>query len=169
MNENLNEISDKEDRCEKVILKLGGTIEEINALIQKSEIPKQYSEIFTKYSEIADVSIEALKRATFLLWFSRLEPFFITGMNLESQITQIKKIISFLDERIHKNKLDDEFIVMLNHYSKWDFLFSDFSEFHHFSSFIEQNKFLEIGNQRINDIENRGEMGRYWKSYKTCS
>ena len=162
----LYKISIREEACLNSLITIEGTIEEKNLKIEKSNIPEKYNQIFKQYSELAAFNIEALKRAVFFLWYSRVEPFFITGMNFENEKKSVNNVIKLLDKMIIENKLDREFKTMLNHYSNWDFLFADLSNYGNFYNYIEQNKNAEITLENINEMKDRGELGNYWKSLK---
>ncbi len=164
MSNKLYKILQKEDECIKLLSKVNGTIEEKILMIDKSKISKLYTEIFLEYAELAENNIEVLKRSIFLIWFSRLEPFFITGMNFEPEIKQVNIIFKILDETIRKNKLDSEFRLMLNHYSKWDFIFLDFSVYKYVLNFITENNNLDLSKVSLSNMQNRGVMGSYWNS-----
>jgi len=132
------------------------------------DIHNQYLNIFEN-SDSEDVKMEALKRMIFLNWYSVVEPQYLTGItDLEEK--SMYKSYSLLNDYIELQKLDIEFDWMLKHYSSWKHLILYFSgkNLLALTSFVNSvdtsNLKLPQNNLPEEIMDNRGQMGIYWKS-----
>jgi len=136
-----------------------GSIENRNITILKLNIPAKYAGIHKSYHDVyhSDQNGEALKRAIFLQWYAASEPMAFIGIgDLDDNVQ--KSCFTFLKDMIDKLGLDDEFKTMLKHYysvSEW--YFEHYFDFSKISSYTEASK-------ELLDFENRGQMGKYWRS-----
>jgi hypothetical protein len=122
------------------------------------------------YEEASDeyIKLETLKRIVFLNWESIVEPEYLTGIK-ELDATAIFKSYKILNEYIIDNKLDEEFIWMLSHYSAWKFVIFNYTE----NKLSELNSFVNAADTNVLSfpqktldkgvMDNRGQMGIYWK------
>jgi len=104
-----------------------------------------------------------------LNWYSVVEPQYLTGItDLEEK--SMYKSYSLLNDYIELQKLDIEFDWMLKHYSSWKHLILYFSgkNLLALTSFVNSvdtsNLKLPQNNLPKEIMDNRGQMGIYWKS-----
>lgn len=140
----------------KVIL-LEGTLEAKVKQIHQLGIFDTYKEIFNQYSLLSKINSEALKRGFFLLWYSKLEPPYYTGIGELDKDCE-EKIIRILNKRVKNNIADYELDWMISYYSNWDYLFDDFNQYAEFQNKLK-NK-LELPS-KIDPLEMglRGQVG----------
>jgi hypothetical protein len=105
----------------------------------------------------------------FLNWYSVIEPEHFTGIR-ELDVTFIFESYKSLNNNyIVENKLDVEFIWMLKHYSYWEYAISDYpnDKLIELTSFVKAADTLEINFPKHSlpkgIMNNRGQMGIYWK------
>ena len=129
----LDQLSDNEWQLYKDTISLSGTMEDITQQLSENGTYDKYREIHQQYLELLNtaaddkIKSEALKRLTFLNWYSILEPSCFTGIdNFDNKI--IFNSFSILNDCIKDNKLDAEFIWMLSYYSSWDWIILSSSE-----------------------------------------
>jgi hypothetical protein len=150
-------------------------MEDLTQQLSKNGTYDKYREIHQQYLELlnttADYKIKskALKRLTFLNWYSILEPSCFTGINNLDNKT-IFNSFSILNEYIKDSKLDLEFMWMLSYYSCWESIILTFSE----NKLDELTKFvksvdtstLHVPKNQLpkSSMDNRGQMGIYWTS-----
>ena len=157
----------KEKEIYKKVVELN-TRKSTNDLKDEFEkIHESYRQIHRQYAEFASNDIESLKRGLFIQWFAMVEPIFLSGIsNLDSE-SEIK-IIAVLNELLENKTLDEEMKFMLTHYthSNWDWVLKRFENYDGIKKFIEQRQDNDIP-ERIDsrEMENRGRMGLYWKSF----
>lgn len=175
MRHTLDSLSDKEWQLYNDTLSIKGTIEDLTQQLSENGTFDKYRQIHQEYLELfnttADEKIkcEALKRLTFLNWYSIAEPICFTGVgNLDKDTIFIS--FSILNDYIKNNKLDTEFIWMLSYYSCWDNIILTFSE----NKLDELTKFVKSVDTSVlyvpkhqlpkGAMDNRGQMGIYWRS-----
>jgi|SRR6218665_351966 len=124
--------------------------------ISKTEIPKLYDELFIDYS--TNNNLECLKRAIFIQWYSVSEPIDNTGIGELNNVCQTNNLEKLKDLILNKT-IDSEFLQMLNHYynvSDW-----------YFDSILNLDLSIDLASNSKSHIimtEERGVMGKYWKS-----
>ena len=123
-------------------------------IFANSQIPGLYKNLFEGYSLLED--IEALKRATFIQWYSVIEPNENSGMGeMNTQIE--KKNIIKINQLIKNNLIDEEFLFFLNHYYNIGDWYFDSLEL---SPIFKSRTQLQLD---YKNFEGRGVMGEYWK------
>ncbi|MDV6168651.1 hypothetical protein R1T16_09465 [Flavobacterium sp. DG1-102-2] len=122
-----------------------------------NDIDFQFNLIFKTYASNVD-DIEAFKRGIFYIWYSRLEPNFLTGINVLDK-TSLDLIINKAVEHLDKITYDFELDWMLSYYSNWDFLFEDYPEFH---TLLIEKQFIERPVMDNNLMVNRDLMRSYF-------
>ena len=160
----VDELANRELKLYNAVSKLTGTIEDKVIQIKRLGISDGYQRIHKEYAKLNKTNLEALKRGLFLIWYSRSEPSFLTGiveLDSESEI----KIIKTLDRRLRQNVTDYELDWMIDYYSTWDFLFQTFSEYKFFQDRLKRTVKTERPETFDNDsMSGRGQMGIYWNS-----
>jgi hypothetical protein len=175
MKHTLENLSEKEWQLYNDTISLKGSIKNLTQQLAENEtfdkyrlIHKQYLELFKTTSNDKTKS-EALKRLTFLNWYSILEPSCFTGVDTLDNST-IFNSFSFLNDYIKDNKLDTEFIWMLSYYSCWDWIILTFSEnkLDEVTKFVKSvdTSILHVPERKLpkGSMDNRGQMGVYWSS-----
>jgi len=160
---NIEELTNKETELYQKVCSLIGTIEEKQNQIVELGISKEYKLIHQKYAELCAENIEALKRGLFITWFSVSEPTFLTGIN-ELDENAEENIVKEINERIKNNALDSELNWMINYYKDWDYIFKEYSKYEFFKTRIMSKVRTELPKIQKQKMENRGQMGNYWKS-----
>lgn len=175
MKHSLDNLSANEWQLYKDTISLSGTMEDLTQQLSENGTYDKYREIHQQYLELLNTTVddkiktEALKRLTFLNWYSILEPSCFTGVdNLDNKIIFIS--FSILNDYIKDNKLDAEFIWMLSYYSCWDWIILTFSEnkLDELTKFVKNvdTSILHIPKNQLpkGSMDNRGQMGIYWTS-----
>ena len=152
-----------------------GTFEHLTEQLTQNGTFDKYREIHRNYYELyittADeaTKLETLKRLIFLNWYSIIEPNCFTGIiNLDDKI--VFNSFSILNEYIRMSKLDKEFIWMLSYYSCWEWAILPLSqnklnELTNFVKNVDTSILYVPKHQLLRGImDNRGQMGFYWKS-----
>jgi hypothetical protein len=159
----VDELGHKELELYSRVISIHGTMEEKYEEIKKQNIFEEYKKIHQEYAKVNKSNLEALKRALFLIWYSRLEPACYSGVSM-LDLDAEKKVIHTLDRRLSKNVTDYELDWMLDYYSNWAFLFDDFKEYHNFYSRLHTRKTEMPNSIDKKEMEVRGQMGIYWNS-----
>jgi hypothetical protein len=147
------------------VLQLEGTIQEKSDNVVYFGISEQYKEIHYNYSKLVSKDIEALKRGLFISWYSKVEPMAFTGIGVLEKEAE-NQIFRNIDLRLEENNIDFELEWMLDHYSAWDHAFDSISEFSNLKKQIErENKTIPPTSINMSEMEKRGQMGLYWKSF----
>lgn len=163
----IEELNKKELSLLSTIRSMKGTMEEIEAKLKELNVFEQYNEIFQEYSQLIENkvnSLESLKRALFILWYSIAEPSCYSGISSLDKKSE-RKVVSKLNELIKNNQLDTELKWMLLYYgsiSKW--YFENFKEQNELLEFIRLSESFELPLIQKSEMYNRGQMGEYWKS-----
>ncbi len=154
-----------------------GTMEELERHLQESGVFVQYQLIYRQYCDIvhhatdSDERVEALKRVTFLNWYSQVEPSCYTGISgLDESL--IRHSFNQLNTLIRNRQFDQEFTWMLSFYCSWDYVLLPYID----ESLVEIRRFVEtVDNNRLHvperrlakgTMDKRGQMGLYWKSMR---
>jgi len=138
-------------------------MEDIVVQLRQDKVINKYQEIYLSYNSIyiQFQNLEALKRMIFLQWYSVSEPLALSGLVGLSNEVQ-KNNIKVTENLIKDNFIDKEFKIMLLHYyavSNW-----------YFDSFaiklsIDKLDLKDMSKVAcVEDFDNRGQMGEYWKS-----
>jgi len=135
---------------------------------QYRNIHRSYLELYLRIDdELA--KLEILKRLIFLNWYSVVEPGCFTGME-DLDTATIFESYSILNQHLINEKIDTEFTWMLSFYSSWDYIILAFSEnkLGKLTAFVKGVD-VSVSNYPKNQLpsgimDNRGQMGIYWKS-----
>jgi hypothetical protein len=153
----LSTLNDEEVTLLEKVKSTTGTIETIQELLEKQNIPNSYNNIFIAYCRLNE-DLEALKRALFIQWYASCEPTAFSGIGLLDKDYQKKNLLKLMDA-LTSDKADSELKAMVKHYyAVADYYFNAFIN----SSIIE--KYLGRNHTTIISFNNRGQMGAYWKS-----
>ena len=148
------------------MLRIDDQDDEDNIEQQIDDVYKMYNDIFICYVVLAvhDMNIEALKRAIFLQWYSKSQPYPVTGLKSLDPVFQ-NKAMEKLAEYFDKGRLDEEFVIMLFHYYKVNK--SIFMAYEKNEAFVKLFANTRLSNKayfilKQIDFNNRGQMGQYW-------
>lgn len=146
-----------------------GLMEEKHEQLQQSGAFRKYSQIYEAYVDLIDSEsegLEALKRATFLMWYEQAEPACFSAVFGLSAAAN-RKVLEAFDRRIAAVGLDIELKWMLPYYNLIaDWVFSQAADLPYLQSFLadadaEMWRKIEI---EAGNFTNRGQMGDYWSS-----
>jgi len=158
------DLTNKENELLEKVEKVVGLMEEQNLILEQKGIFDDYKEIFNGYVQLHKKEIEALKRCLFLYWYSTSEPSCFTGLT-EFDNDKIQKILNTLNRRLSQGITDYELDWMLGYYSNWDYIFEPFSEFKFMIEKMKEKNRVEMPDEiDRNEMEKRGQMGKYWNS-----
>ncbi|MGY5353492.1 hypothetical protein [Wenyingzhuangia sp. IMCC45467] len=158
--EKLLELSKTENQLYEAIIELSKKERTKSSLgLSQYEIFESYSEIHTRYTNLSVESLEALKRAIFIQWFSISEPDFLSGIR-ELDNESIHKTLMNIEKVLKNKSADTELLWMLNYYFEWDFLFDNYIETFDYKKYnLEKFNLPETF-----EYHDRGQMGDYWNS-----
>lgn len=160
----LQELAHKEDELYRKVIDLNSQPQSDKTKEQLQQIFMDYKRVHQEYANLSSVDIEALKRGLFIQWYAVTEPNYLTGIeHLDEKAENL--IIGNLYKVITAGKIDDELAWMLNYYYNWEWAFERLKSFKGFDSEIVsgQNNRLPDKIDRI-EMEQRGQMGKYWNS-----
>ena len=161
---NVEDLALEEMKLLSQTLELAGTMEEKGDKVVYFGISSKYSKVHMQYSQLAENSLEALKRGVFISWYALTEPMCYTGIgNLDS--TAERTILNALNRRLKNDVTDYELDWMLDYYSNWDFVFERYTELEHLQARMKRSEKVEMP-EKINrdEMNQRGQMGYYWNS-----
>jgi hypothetical protein len=166
----LNELSETEIRLYQIATfhnkNSSLTISFNSALPDYKTVHKNYFKLYNKVKD-ETLKLEILKRLIFINWYSVTESDLNTGM-IDLDTGDIIKGYKILNEYLIKGKLDYEFTWMLQHYSIWDYAILSYAE-SELTAFVNTTvKSNSISRPTIivkDEMDNRGQMGIYWKSF----
>ncbi len=146
-----------------------GLMEEKHEQLQQSGGFRQYAEIYEAYVHLIESEregLEALKRATFLMWYEQAEPACFSGVfGLTEEAN--RKVFEALERRTEAGSLDFELKWMLPYYNMIaDWVFPQYADSPHLQSFLakaDPGSWERVG-VKGEDFANRGQMGEYWLS-----
>lgn len=151
-----------------------GTVDERDAQITRSGMYAEYPAIFKAYAELAGWpdeparSLEALKRALFLAWYS------FTQVPVESGIaelpeTEVRELVGALNSALKYDEIDDELRLMLAWYrGVFGYMFDHFGGVRGLDELIDgmtpDDARAELKRLRSPaDFVDRGQLGDYWR------
>ena len=144
-----------------------GLMEEKHDQLQQSGVFREYGEIYEAYVDLIESEsggLEALKRATFLMWYEQSEPACFSGVFGLSEKAN-RKVLEALERRTEASRLDFELKWMLPYYNMIsDWVFPQGADWPHLQSFLAKADFklYERVGVKAEDFTNRGQMGEYW-------
>ena len=147
-----------------------GTAQERDAQITRSGMYAEYPAIFSAYLELVHlsgdeaISLEALKRAVFLAWYSFKVPSIESGI-AELPESSVRDVMQSLGSTIAGRRTDDELRLMLAWYHvQFGYVFEHFGPVRDLESFVDGVAMEEIGAQLGLDaaFADRGQLGVYW-------
>lgn len=151
-----------------------GTIDERDAQITRSGMYAEYPAIFKAYNELAGWpddparSLEALKRAVFLAWYSFTQLPVDTGI-AELPETEVRQLIESLNSALKYDEIDDELRLMLAWYrGVFGYMFDHFGGVRGLDELIDglppDDALAELRLIRSPaDFAERGQLGDYWR------
>jgi hypothetical protein len=147
-----------------------GTPEERDAQITRSGMYAEYPAIFSAYLQLVHMSgdpvitLEALRRAVFLAWYSFKEPSIDSGI-AELPESSVRDVMQVLDSAIATGRTDDELRWMLAWYDRrFGYVFEHFGPVRELESFVADVPVDAVGS-RVNAVaafQGRGQLGVYW-------
>lgn len=144
-----------------------GLMEELHALLQKTGAYETWRRIFQEYVTLARTGDrEALRRAIFLHWYSLAEPQELSGIPLLDK-DLAREVLGLVDAMLHQGGDDAELRWMLPfYYSVADIYIDHFwpDQLEDLRRASKENKDLWQTLCLKSAFENRGQMGKYWKS-----
>jgi len=169
---NLNALANWESAVLASIRGAAGTIEERDAQITRSGMYAEYPAILDSYLELvdgpdlpADTRLEALKRTTFLVWYSFCVPSVDSGMS-EIPESIARHVMDALDSALAGNRGDDELRAMLAWYR--DTFAEPFDFFGPVRSLDPFIRDMTTDDARrtlaASGFSGRGQLGLYWSS-----
>lgn len=144
-----------------------GTLEERDRQIERSGLFGEYPAILNAYVELfadPESSLEALKRAVFLLWHSTLAPPATTGIASLPDATA-RTVIEALDARSRGGSADEELAWMLAWYvSGGRFVFELYGATSQLLAVADSTPADAWRSRTItpDSMRQRGQMGHYW-------
>jgi hypothetical protein len=142
-----------------------GTVERRATLYARLAVFDAWQQIFLRYVVLAKAGdLEALKRATFLLWYQYSAPLWQSGLlGLDEQAS--REVLQVLDRMAKEDRLDLELQWMLPHYYRladyyldaWEGL--DLGELKKAS---QKNWGLWEKHIRQSSFSHRGQLGEFW-------
>jgi hypothetical protein len=144
-----------------------GLMEELHAVFEKTGVYEAWRKIFREYVMLAKAgNREALKRSLFLYWYSWAEPHELSGIPvLDKDLAA--EVLGMIDDMLHRGECDVELTWMLPYYySVAEFYLADFGpdQFEELRRASKENPDLYRTLCLESTFENRGQLGRYWKS-----
>jgi hypothetical protein len=166
---NLNALANWESAVLASIRGAAGTIEERDAQITRSGMYAEYPAILDSYLELIDsqapdeIRLEALKRTTFLVWYSFYAPSTETGMS-EIPESIARRVMQLLDSTLTAERGDDELRAMLAWYrDTFGEPFEFFGPVRSLDPFIRDMTTDDArGALAASDFAGRGQLGLYW-------
>jgi hypothetical protein len=146
-----------------------GSLEERDRQIERSGMYGEYPAIVRAYAELfadADSSLEALKRAVFLVWRGAMELPSVTGIAPLPDGTA-RSIMDALDARIARGATDDELAWMLAWYhAQGPYVLELYGATPRVLTFAEAGRANGWEGAAITParMAQRGQLGRYWTS-----
>ena len=160
------DLANKEDEIYSVVLETNGSLRTIGTekQLRQKGVYDKYKQVHSSYADKSDKDLESLKRGLFIQWYSLTEPPYLTGINELEQNAE-RKIIEQIDNLITSEKLDHELKWMLKYYCNWDYVFERFKEYKGLQHWIQNQMGSELPDTiDRNEMQQRGQMGRYWNS-----
>lgn len=148
-----------------------GTLEERDAQITRSGMYAEYPAIFSSYVELARdaadpaTAREALKRATFIAWYSFVELPVVSGI-AELPESTVRELMELLDQTIRAGNADDELRLMLAWYAgTFGYPFEHFGPIRSLEEFTGGLPPDDVKRQASGvGVADRGQLGLYWRT-----
>ena len=133
-----------------------GRVKDLHAACEQMGIYDAWRNIFEQYVILArQGDLEALKRALFLYWYSCSEPNELSGIPSLGDDLPFE-VLGMINDLAQKGELDTELKWMLPYYySITDWYIDRFEGF---------DKLKKISKEPDSSFDNRGQLGKYWKS-----
>jgi hypothetical protein len=157
---------------QQLLLRLGqvtGLMEEKHEQLQQKGVFREYVEIYEAYVDLIESEsegLEALKRATFLMWYEQAEPACFSGVFGLSEAVN-RRVLVGLERGIEADGLDFELKWMLPYYNMIaEWVFPNDTDLPHLRSFLANADFglWERVSLKVEEFTDRGQMGEYWLS-----
>jgi len=149
-----------------------GTLDERDRQIERSGLFGEYPAILSAYVELfaeRESSLEALKRALFLVWRAAMAPSATTGIASLPDATA-RTVVSELDSRIRAEAMDEELAWMLAWYvSGGRFVFELYGATARLLASADSTPPDAWRSRSITEdsMRQRGQMGHYWTALAT--
>lgn len=167
----LQDLALAEEQLLERLRSLVGTLEARTAQLHALGVFTEYAAIHRAYCVLAEGgSLEALKRALFLQWLSRVEPPFLSGM-LDLDHEAERRTGALVERLCASSSVDAELGWMLPYYSSIaDWALPPAEDCPQLAAFCEANASDDIGRCVANaELEGRGQLGDYWRSIRRAA
>jgi hypothetical protein len=143
-----------------------GTIEEKDEQIRRSGLYAEYPAVLRSYIDhlAPELSMEALKRAVFLVWVAALEPPPVSGI-AEFPERYSREVMAALEDQVCYRVLDEEFLMMLAWYrSVFALPFELFGADRQVPA-VTRGIAAKAWRERFTpaQFQDRGQLGHYWR------
>ncbi|MFZ7115102.1 MAG: hypothetical protein ACO1G9_06990 [Bacteroidota bacterium] len=160
----LTDLNRQEKELYEQVERIEGPLEIRRIKVNENGISDKYKSIHSEYSNLATESIEALKRAVFLQWYSVVEPFEFTGLN-ELDAKDCKNNFLLLEVLLLNDDVDLELLEMIKfYYSISDWCFLNYLKDSRVLKLLKGNDDDGINKNVLESTKDRGLMGDYWNS-----
>ncbi|MDQ3649730.1 MAG: hypothetical protein M3458_05505 [Acidobacteriota bacterium] len=165
---NLDSLNSVEGQLLSRVEQVTGLMKEKHEQLRESGVYTEYGKVYEAYVELIESEsegLEALKRATFLLWYEQAEPSCFSGVFGLSEESS-RRVLESLERRAEANVLDSELKWMLPFYdtvAEWMFAKPDLPNLRAFLSRSDPESWQRMG-LKAEDFTGRGQMGEYWLS-----
>ena len=163
----MREIESHEQYLLAFVTSLSGDAATRDRALQRRGVYKEYAKVVTAYLErIGDgvEGLEALRRATFLLWCSATQPACLTGVG-ELTESDEKEIIAWLDDACAAGDLDPQLRWMLGYYhGAYPDVFGRFTQARALQRVLASvfPEAWRAAEPELRHFTARGLMGHYW-------
>jgi hypothetical protein len=160
----LIDLNNQEISIREQVERTDGSLEIRRIKINKAGIAEKYKSIHSEYSKLATESIEALKRAVFLQWYSVVEPFEFTGLN-ELDTKDCTNNFLLMEVLLLHDDVDLELLEMIKfYYSISDWYFLNYLKESRVLKLLKGNDDDGFNKNVFESMKDRGLMGDYWNS-----
>lgn len=168
----LTKLAATEDRLLGRVEAIDGLLEERHIALERTGIPHEYAAVLTAYTDLLrdpNARIEALKRATFLVWYAVVEPAEFTGLWGLTSGHEARAMAELEGELAHTGG-DAELRAMLAWYIRvmGGPPFNSYPEHSILAALVDavESSEEEVPSWRPTSTANRGQMGHYWSSLR---
>ena len=164
----LVELTAEEARLLEEVERVTGLMEDKASQLNDAGVFAAYSRVHGAYVQLAEESrsLEALKRAVFLQWYSLSEPSCFTGL-FEIDDAAERRALALVNRLVEKGELDDEFRWMLPyHFQMTDYYLTAHEGLEALKEFSRRNQgeLWSQGAPSRASLSGRGQMSTYWLS-----
>ena len=148
----------------------GGYVEDRLPVIEKAGFSRRWQAVLDSYAELlsdAEQGLEALRRATFLVWYSWNEPYFLTGIQPFEEAS-VRRVLGYLDHHLASAQPDPELLAMLRGYGP-GLPFDQHPALPGLTAFMTSLSGPNSPGRPLASMVGRGAMGAYWRSRRDAA